>query len=322
MHVHQQADEPGVYSARTTDVDPRRRVDYWTAAFGAVWGEVEFLESGERPFYGDLCSVKISSLRVNRISFEGMAFLRSSAQSRKLRVPFYSLAFPVSGHSMVSIASAPVELQAGEVFLLDNSRPAQLVATDSYETLNVQIPLSLIQERLSANRHNPVIRIPSKTSIAGLLRPFVQNLYEVGAGLDDRSASFLERQICDLVTFCFTSPAASESEEGVLLLAHRKRADRCIERLYSREDLSPKAIAAACGISESYLHRIYRETGKTAMERVREVRMDMADELLRRGLPAFRTVSEIAYEVGFKSLSEFSRAYKRRFGRTPRQARG
>jgi transcriptional regulator GlxA family with amidase domain len=56
------------------------------------------------------------------------------------------------------------------------------------------------------------------------------------------------------------------------------------------------------------------------MGRVREVRMQAAHGLLRSS-PFRITISEIAYQVGFKSLAEFSRAYKRRFGLSPQNAR-
>ncbi len=311
---------PAVYCARTTDVGKRHRMDYWTEAFGSLWGEVDLFEAGPS-FYGALRSVQISSLRVNRISFKGVGFRRSSRQLQNLEVPFYSLAFPVKGQSIVSIDTSPVELQPDRIFLLDNSMPAQLVAPDVYETLNIQIPVNLIRERLRPDFRKSTMQLASGSPAASMLHYFVRSLYGSDAALDGRSAHFLEQQVCDMVAFCFSGAAGAQSEDGTLMTAQRERASRCVERLYSNEQLCPQTIAAACGVSVSYLHKFYRGTGRTVMEHVRDVRLDAADNLLRRGGGRATTISQIAYSVGFKSLSDFSRAYKRRFGCSPLQSR-
>jgi AraC-like DNA-binding protein len=312
---------PAAYCARTTDVGKRHRIDYWTEAFGSLWGDVDLFEAGAGGFYGALRSVRISSLRVNRISFKGMGFRRSNHQLQKLEVPFYSLAFPVKGQSIVSIDASPVELQPDRIFLLDNSIPAQLVAPDVYETLNIQIPVNLIRERLKPDFRKSTMQLASGSPAANMLHHFVRSLYGSDTALDERSAHFLEQQICDMVAFCFSGAAGARSEDGTLIAAQRERASRCIERLYSHERLSPQMIAAACGVSVSYLHKFYKGTGRTVMEHVSDVRLDAADHLLRRGGARATTISQIAYSVGFKSLSDFSRAYKRRFGRSPLQSR-
>jgi AraC-like DNA-binding protein len=308
---------PNCYSARTTDVDADQRISYWTEAFGAIWGRVELFTAGARPFYGDLQSVRIASLRVNRINFEGMAFKRQGQPPE----PFYSLAFPQRGRSVVLEGSDCLELVPGAAYLVDNSRHrAELRAMDAYQTCNVQIPSRQLRERLGARWNGSSIRIQPDSLVLGLLKTLVYKLAQSGEVIDLRSAEFLERQICDLVAFCLSEPSSSCSDEGTILLAQRERTDRCIERLYARADLDPGRIAAACGISESYLHKIYRGTGRTPMGRVREVRLQAAHGLLR-SIPSRITISEIAYQVGFKSLAEFSRAYKRRFGLSPQNAR-
>lgn len=321
MQVEEKPPGGSVYEACTTQVGKRSRLDYWTAVFGSVWGDVDVFATGETEFYGALRSIPIGSLRLNRISFEGLGFRRSSEQARRLEAPFYSLAFPVGGSSIACIDTNSTRLQPGHIFLLDNSRPARLVAPKGYETLNIQIPYCEVRERLDARKCGTVIQLDSGSAGAAVLRNFATVLYERNRPLDERSSIFLERQLCDLVAFCFSGSDGIHSADSGLLAVHRERAARCIEKSYAREQLSPQSIAAACGISVSYLHKLYRDTGRSLMEHVREVRLDAADRLLKRPSARTTTVSEIAYSVGFKSLSDFSRAYKRRFGRAPTKSR-
>jgi AraC-like DNA-binding protein len=59
---------------------------------------------------------------------------------------------------------------------------------------------------------------------------------------------------------------------------------------------------------------VKKETGKTALEYIQLKIMDMAKQKL---LDNKKTVSEIAYELGFKYPAHFSRAFKKNTGMTP-----
>jgi AraC-like DNA-binding protein len=66
---------------------------------------------------------------------------------------------------------------------------------------------------------------------------------------------------------------------------------------------------------------ILHESGKGFAERVMELRLQRAGELLSRAHMTKRKVSDIAYSCGFNDLSYFHRAFRRRFGMTPTGAR-
>ena len=55
-------------------------------------------------------------------------------------------------------------------------------------------------------------------------------------------------------------------------------------------------------------------TGMSIVEFLRHIRLDNAERLLKSGK---YNVSEVMYMVGFSSLSYFSRAFKKEFGRLP-----
>jgi CheY-like chemotaxis protein/AraC-like DNA-binding protein len=79
--------------------------------------------------------------------------------------------------------------------------------------------------------------------------------------------------------------------------------------------LDPNALAAAAGLSYHQLYRALRDDlGVTPSRFIRTVRVECAAELLRRGAGS---VSEVAYSVGFESLSYFGRAFQERFDETP-----
>ena len=63
---------------------------------------------------------------------------------------------------------------------------------------------------------------------------------------------------------------------------------------------------------------IKKETGKTAMEYIQEKVIDLAKERL---LGQTKSVSEIAFEIGYKYPQHFTRLFKQRVGISPQEYR-
>jgi AraC-like DNA-binding protein len=74
-------------------------------------------------------------------------------------------------------------------------------------------------------------------------------------------------------------------------------------------------ISKEVGCSPHYLSRIFsQETGTTISRYLRDLRLDRAAEILKLGKS---NVTEAAMEVGYSSLSHFSKAFAGRFGVCP-----
>jgi signal transduction histidine kinase/CheY-like chemotaxis protein len=88
-----------------------------------------------------------------------------------------------------------------------------------------------------------------------------------------------------------------------------------LEPHLSDPDFSPEALAAAVGLSYQQLYRrLAAELQATPSQFIRTVRVERAAELLREGTGS---ITEVAYSVGFNSLSYFNRAFHERFGAAP-----
>ncbi|UCF36843.1 MAG: response regulator [Acidobacteriota bacterium] len=93
-----------------------------------------------------------------------------------------------------------------------------------------------------------------------------------------------------------------------------------IERNLSDEDFGVEELAGEVAMSRIHLYRRLRDlVGLSPGEMIIHVRMQHAAQLLLRGTGS---VGEIAYGVGFKSVSHFTRRFRQRFGRTPSEYRG
>jgi AraC-like DNA-binding protein len=79
------------------------------------------------------------------------------------------------------------------------------------------------------------------------------------------------------------------------------------------------ALAAAVGLSPSRLEHLFRDETKTTIrDYVKQRRLRLAARMLRR---SHERISTIAFAVGFNDVSNFNHAFKRAFGRSPREYR-
>ncbi len=84
---------------------------------------------------------------------------------------------------------------------------------------------------------------------------------------------------------------------------------------FSDENFGVQRIIDELNISRAQLHRkIKALINQTPNELIRNTRLQQASELLKKNTG---TISEIAYQVGFKNPSYFNRAFKEYYGHTP-----
>ncbi|HVJ45541.1 MAG TPA: AraC family transcriptional regulator [Luteolibacter sp.] len=94
------------------------------------------------------------------------------------------------------------------------------------------------------------------------------------------------------------------------------RQDNMLERIdkatawlreHFEEELNLRSLATHVGCAPHYLSRLFRnQTGKTLSQKLRQIRIDRAADLLQNG---GRNVTEAALEVGYNSISHFTKAF-------------
>jgi signal transduction histidine kinase/DNA-binding response OmpR family regulator/Tfp pilus assembly protein PilF len=82
-------------------------------------------------------------------------------------------------------------------------------------------------------------------------------------------------------------------------------------------DFSVDMLCKAVGVSRTTLHKKLKSiVNQSATEFINHIRMKRAAQLIKQKAG---NISEIAYDVGYNSLSYFSRQFKKQFGITPRE---
>ena len=84
------------------------------------------------------------------------------------------------------------------------------------------------------------------------------------------------------------------------------------------EKLTLKDISAHCGVSVSTVTQLFQKRATTTFhDFVTQRRLEMAQKLIREGMP----LEQVGKEVGYRDHSTFYRAFLRHFSLSPREYR-
>ena len=101
--------------------------------------------------------------------------------------------------------------------------------------------------------------------------------------------------------------------------AHAARVQFVIDRKFSDPALTIEGVAGLVGISAQHVCRVLRrERGLTFADLLRDVRLREAQRLLRE---SSYSMKEIAFRVGFRHPSQFTRAFNGSYGVSPSEYR-
>ncbi|RYG79127.1 MAG: AraC family transcriptional regulator [Alphaproteobacteria bacterium] len=124
--------------------------------------------------------------------------------------------------------------------------------------------------------------------------------------------------VCDLWDKVVQLAPAPRGALDARILAKVEKTKLHIDTNFA-EPLLMQGLARNVGTNETKLSQAFRTAfGMTVFEYVRNRRMEEARRLLRR---CDMSVTEIAFEVGYEHSCNFSVAYKRHFGVTPKSDR-
>jgi len=218
---------------------------------------------------------------------------------------------------------------AGYYAVADQPLPASRRAGDHHRFVTLEFSREHLQKQLADCEPDldPQMRAAvfprNESSIVSLARPMSAEQHNVVASLLDPPVSKLAQSLwyqskaLELMAHFLFTPKDPE-----LFCMRQKRVTRDrVERakeLLARNLAQPptlEALGREVGCSPFYLSRSFsREVGLTIPQYLRKLRMERAAELLRMG---HHNVTEAATEVGYSSLSHFSKAFCETIGCCP-----
>ena len=233
----------------------------------------------------------------------------------------FCLAHVISGDALVQQSGREALGSNGDILVFNHSEPIKIVqkSPGSFGVLTLVIPKSKFVgvrdvNDLLRNKSIPADHImrPLLTCLRSLAEQMTLAPPEELAALYDASTVLL--------------PAAARRVASNQFLDERRLAHRYIAQLLRLVDanieeprLSAQWVADQVGFSTRHLHRQFALVGITFSGYVMAKRLERVSRSLISEDCRKLAISDIAFRFGFNNLSSFNRAFKKRFGCTPRE---
>jgi AraC-like DNA-binding protein len=244
----------------------------------------------------------------------GMAVARSE-RARVERVPGASaqrhivLHIQRRGRLALSQCGRTVVAPAGSIAIADDAEPYAIDISDRNECFVLHIPLNALGAA-DQDRDWRAAMLNGGDANVALFRRMIEGLWAEADRHDTIDAGFDSVLLSMVRVACGRSPRSPDEAKPncpPVAFALRRMCD---------PTLNTAAIADGTGMSERGVQKAFlREVGKTPMAFVVDQRLARAAELLARD--DGRSVTEIAYDVGFNDSASFSRSFRRRYQVVP-----
>ncbi|MEW6641733.1 MAG: helix-turn-helix domain-containing protein [Pseudomonadota bacterium] len=244
---------------------------------------------------------------------------RSRSLIRANEFDHLSICVVQSGEHRADQNGTSVALKPGDVLFTHHARPSK-GAYSTFKCLRLHLPRSMAPAFLRDRDVNGVVLKGDLASTRLLSR----HIEELWASLTELAAD----EISASVDAAFLI-ATGNLQANVSLAPHHREAigrtfkhtiQAFIDERLDDPRLGPDMICASFHISKSKLYRLFEAEGGIASY-ITACRLDHCWQQLRSGGPHVASIGRLAYAHGFNSDVSFSRAFRRRFGASPREVR-
>lgn len=301
----------------TTTVAAAERLDYWRDIICGAFVDLKLQRCENHSFDGSFSSRALGSLLLARVEADSHGVVRS----KRSNADCFLVGFHVAGDGIYSQGGRTSHVRAGEMSILDGTRPFEIFFPHRFTTLTLKIPYSALRARLRDPDSVTASPLTDQYGINRLVGAYLQNLSRelFDARVDVREA--IADNLCELIAIAGnqTQDSSHAGTPGTVLFDAMLRHIDCN---LADPELSPRAAAEHFGISVRYVHKLFEPSGTTFNQLLLDRRLQRCFEDLARTTPRRKIVSTIAYNWGFNDLSYFGRAFRRKFGRVPSDCLG
>ena len=286
-----------------------------------AWRDVP---QGWRQLYGDFEKLGVS------VEWHDFRTRRSLDWGRSFHQQSIEFCLNLNGRGAVRAAGAHAEFVSGTsgyYAITDDPLSAIREANDHHQFVTLEFSRAHLQKQLAANASDldsamrdsifeNGVHVSTPRPMTAEQRTVVGSLTEPPVAKAAQVLWYQSKALELMAHFLF------EPKDPEFFCVRQKRVARDrVERvkdLLKRDLVNPPSLemlGQEVGCSPFYLSRIFsREVGLTIPQYLRNIRMDRAAELLRSGR---FNVTEAAIEVGYSSLSHFSKAFCETIGCCP-----
>jgi len=295
------------------------RLAYWNALACEIYNNLTIDADTGRPFAAEMVRARLGELTLMSAHSTPAQVSRQADPQRNARgLGMFDLHFQLKGRSLNAQSGREAVLEAGDFTICDASRPYLVRFDEANHMLCIKAPMASLAQRLGDVEALICRPISGADGPGAMLSSFLSSLLpQIDQAQDDGWGETISEVILDLLTLAYRPISEAAATSGRLLWMTKARG--FIDEHICDPELGVAVIAGALGVSPRYVQMLFAAESTTPSAFVQERRLRMAAEQLRRAdAPC---ITDVAMAVGFNDLTHFGRAFRRRYGVTPRDYR-
>ncbi|MCP3723561.1 helix-turn-helix domain-containing protein [Paraburkholderia sp. CNPSo 3272] len=306
------------YSAFDTSVLPRdQQFSAWREAVSVIF-DTQTAESRDAGFGTSVTGYLFGDVVLGSIRTGAQRYDRSNAKIGRDGQDQYVLQFYLGGHCRARDGGPEACTQPGDMFIVD---AAQALATETTQSefINLAVPRRLLAPLLTAPDQQSMRVIRGADPAVALLREHLGALYRHAPQMTRTHAQAVMPATLQLAASALNASVSPEHVPAVQQCAFVSIC-RYVEKRLTDPQLNAQSVAHAFGISRATLYRLFEQEGGFATY-VRERRLRRCRQMLADPARRIMTIADIAAAHGFTDAANFTRAFRRSIGLSPRAVR-
>jgi AraC family transcriptional activator of tynA and feaB len=311
------------FFATTAHIPVRERFAYWHEVVCRNLVDLEYKLVGDRHFDAAFHGTPVNDLHLCRIQASPHWAERSSTGISRCTNGTLVFNFVLSGSLIAEQDGRVAQLRVGDGTLCDADRPYRLHSEENFDLACIRIPRQFFSTRIGHLQHLSAYNFSERSELAPMAFAYLSRLVDRAPKLGSSAGSkvsqnFTELLVAMVAEFAESAQPSLTEYRGLALM----RVKAIVERSVGNPGATPATIAAELKLSQRYINQLLEDEGTSLSRYMWSRRLERCAEQLRNSALRGRSVSQIAMENGFNDLSHFSKAFRNRFGASPRDYRG
>jgi AraC-like DNA-binding protein len=306
----------------TKDIEKTKRFTAWQEALCEHYLKVDVRTQNPADYEGFLSKSVLGPTVLSEVFGCSQDIVRNHRHIARLDKDCYYVMFPSRGSLLVEQGDKQEIATPGTAVLFDAAVPYHLRCSDYTQSMYVEMPRSILIDRCSIDKLESVPAFNVADGLGWAVAEFCKLMSFEADSIAEDLAPRAAMEIADLLALCIDAELNRKPTCESLSSKFRLQSLKSyIESRLDDPELSPEIIAKDNRISVRYLHYLFKGTGNSVSEWVREKRLEKCHQKLTSTKFEGESITDIALSLGFNSCSHFTRLFKQKFGMPPRYIR-
>lgn len=267
-------------------------------------------------------ALQVGSLRMVEVSSLLNMTPQGQPNAEGVSEALFLLVLQLEGSSIHRQDERNAALSVGDFTICATTRPHGISLSTPGRCLVIGIPDSLMRGQLAFLDDVVAVRMSGDRAMAGVLSNFIKSFWTCRAQVAVPTVALrMSYTLLDLIAVAYAISVQARHERSSLVMAHRARIIGYIEAHLRDPGLNPTVVARACKITARYLHHLFTSESETVTQYIRRRRLEECARALIAAPVRGGRVTEIAFDYGFGSLTQFGRVFRKQYGMTPSEYR-